>query len=74
MHIHMLAVIASKTTGNKKRLVMGWNKRINGKSRITRGINIGNMESLARIVTGHMDAYSLSFGANASILLMERYI
>ena len=63
-----------KTIGGKKRLVMRWNKRINGKARITKEIYIGDMENLARIVTGHVDvdAYSLSFGTTASILLMER--
>ena len=65
-----------KTIGGKKRLVMRWNKRINGKARITKEIYIGDMENLARIVTGHVDvdAYSLSFGTTASILLMERDI
>jgi transposase len=65
-----------KTIGGKKRLVMRWNKRINGKARITKEIYIGDMENLARIVSGHVDvdAYSLSFGTTASILLMERDI
>lgn len=42
--------------------------------RIAKEIYIGEMENLARILAGHVDAYSLSFGTTASILLMERDI
>ncbi|MCL4451649.1 MAG: hypothetical protein M1327_03370 [Candidatus Thermoplasmatota archaeon] len=55
---------------------MGWNKRINGKVRITREIYIADMENLLGTDTSHLDldAYSLTFGTTASILLMESAI
>lgn len=55
---------------------MGWNKRINGKARITKEIYIGYMENLARIATGHVDVgpYSLPFGTTAFMLLVARVL
>ena len=66
-----------KTIGKKKRLVMRWNKRIDGKPRVIREIYIGDMDNLARMIEspgGGVDAYSLSFGMTASILMIEREI
>ena len=66
-----------KTIGGKKRLVLRWNRRIDGKPRVTKEIYIGDMDNLARMIEspgGEVDAYSLSFGVTASILMMEREI
>ena len=60
-----------KTIGGKKRLVMRWNKRINGKARITKEIYIGDMENLARIVTGHVDVDAKSPGIHLSMPLFD---
>ncbi|MHB1648154.1 MAG: IS1634 family transposase [Cuniculiplasma sp.] len=64
-----------KTIGGKKRLVMRWNKRVDGKPKVVKEIYIGDMEKLARIIEHpdrKVDAYSLSYGVTASILLIER--
>ena len=66
-----------KTIGGKKRLVMRWNKRIDGKPKITREVYIGDMENLARMIQNPMenvDAYSLDFGMTAAILMAEKDI
>ena len=66
-----------KTIGGKKRLVLRWNRRIDGKPRVTKEIYIGDMDNLARMIEspgGEVDAYSLSFGVTASILMIEREI
>ncbi|EQB68353.1 MAG: transposase-like protein [Thermoplasmatales archaeon Gpl] len=66
-----------KTIGGKKRLVMRWNKRIDGKPKITREVYIGDMENLARMIQNPMenvDAYSLDFGMTAGILMTEKEI
>ena len=66
-----------KTIGGKKRLVMRWNRRINGKPKVIKEIYIGSMENLARIIEKPLDvvdAYSLDFGMTASILMMEKRI
>ncbi|EQD75041.1 hypothetical protein B1B_02334 [mine drainage metagenome] len=51
-----------KTIGGKRRLVMRWNRRIDGKPRVTKEIYIGDMERLARMIENPLedvDAYSL---------------
>ena len=66
-----------KTIGGKKRLVLRWNKRIDGKPKITKEVYIGDMENLARMIQNPMenvDAYSLDFGMTASILMTEKEI
>ena len=66
-----------KTIGGKKRLVMRWNKRIDGKPKIIKEVYIGDMENLARMIQNPMenvDAYSLDFGMTASILMTEKEI
>ena len=66
-----------KTIGKKKRLVIRWNKRINGKARVIKEIYIGNVENLARIIENpltEVDAYSLNFGITASIILIDKEI
>ncbi len=66
-----------KTIGGKKRLVMRWNKRIDGKPKIIKEVYIGDMENLARMMQSPMEnvnAYSLDFGMTASILMTEKEI
>ena len=66
-----------KTIGGKKRLVMRWNKRIDGKPKIIKEVYIGDMENLARMIQNPMenvDAYSLDFGMTAAILMAEKDI
>jgi transposase len=64
-----------KTIAGKKRLVMRWNRRIDGKPKIIKEIYIGDMENLARMVerpVEGVDAYSLSFGTTAAVLSIEK--
>ncbi len=66
-----------KTIGGKKRLVMRWNRRVDGKPRVIKEIYIGSMENLARIIENPLnavDAYSLSFGMTASVMMIDRII
>ncbi len=66
-----------KTIGGKRRLVMRWNRRVNGKPRVIKEIYIGSMENLARMIQNPLErvnAYSLSFGVTASILMIEKDI
>lgn len=66
-----------KTIGGKKRLIMRWNKRINGKPKVIKEVYIGNMENLARMIENPLssvEAYSLGFGITASVLKVEKEI
>ncbi len=56
---------------------MRWNRRSDGKPRVIKEIYIGSMENLARIIENPLnaaDAYSLSFGMTASVMMMDRII
>ena len=64
-----------KSIGGKKRLVMRWKKRINGKLKIVKEIYIGDMEGLASIIENPMegtDVTALDFGTTAFTILIER--
>ncbi|EQD26269.1 transposase IS4 family protein [mine drainage metagenome] len=66
-----------KTVGGKKRLVLRWNRRINGKPRVVKETYIGDMNNLARMIESRsedVNAYSLAFGITAGILMMEKEI
>ena len=70
-----MAFLVWKTIGGKKRLVIRWNRRVNGKPKVVKEVYIGDMENLARIIEHpeeNVDAYSQSFGVTAAVLLVER--
>lgn len=65
------------TIGGKKCLVVRWNRRLNGKPRVVKEICIGSIENLAMMIQNpqhSVDAYPLSFGAAAFVMMMEREI
>ena len=49
-----------KTIGGKKRLVMRWNKRIDGKPKIIKEVYIGDMENLARMMQSPMENVNIT--------------
>jgi len=66
-----------KTIGKKKRLVLRWNKRINGKSRVVKEIYIGDMENLAKLIEQpieNVEAYSLSYGVSAAVTYIDNML
>ncbi|MGC8565753.1 MAG: IS1634 family transposase, partial [Thermoplasmata archaeon] len=63
-----------KNIGGKKRLVMRWNKRINGKSRVVKEIYIGSMDNLEKLIEQPLEdveAYSLSYGVSAAVTYID---
>ncbi|PMP74108.1 MAG: hypothetical protein C0180_05000 [Aciduliprofundum sp.] len=66
-----------KNIGGKKRLVMRWNKRINGKSRVVKEIYIGSMDNLAKLIEQPLEdveAYSLSYGVSAAVTYIDNIL
>ncbi|MEM0135567.1 MAG: transposase, partial [Thermoplasmatales archaeon] len=64
-----------KSIGGKKRLVMRWKKRENGKLKIMKEIYIGDMETLANIIENPMEGSelkALDFGTTALTIMVEK--